>query len=71
MPGGTRWSGGGKLPVDGASRTVTCPHCSAANYLPDGLWLQLNPTPRVQAFFLVCDEPELAPPASSEMSLFD
>ena len=45
----------GALKVDGSTRTVTCSHCDQANYLPDGLWNQMNPVPRVQTFFLVCD----------------
>jgi hypothetical protein len=46
---------GAGLKVDGSSRSVTCGHCDAANYLPDGLWHQVNPVPRPRPFFLVCD----------------
>ncbi|HTR51262.1 MAG TPA: hypothetical protein VMJ10_11185 [Kofleriaceae bacterium] len=46
---------GGPLNVDGATRAVTCEHCGASNYLPDGLWQQLAPVPKEQWFFLICD----------------
>jgi len=46
---------GGGLPVDGAARSVACQYCSASNYLPDGLWNQLNPVPKPHAWFLICD----------------
>ena len=46
---------GGGLPVDGSHRQVSCPYCQAANYLPDGLWQQVNPVPKVQVFFLICE----------------
>jgi hypothetical protein len=46
---------GGALQVDGSERSVTCSYCSAPNYLPDGLWQQLNPVPTARVFFLVCE----------------
>jgi DNA-directed RNA polymerase subunit RPC12/RpoP len=46
---------GGALQVDGSERTVTCSYCSSSNYLPDGLWQQLNPVPTASVFFLVCE----------------
>lgn len=46
---------GGGLKVDGSTRSVECEYCKAANYLPDGLWNQINPVPKPQAWFLVCD----------------
>ncbi len=49
---------GGALEVDGASRQVTCRYCDAANYLPDGLWLQLRPVPTPEPFFMICEYDE-------------
>ncbi len=46
---------GGTLRVDGSTRTVACDHCSQPNYLPDGLWQQLNPVPKGELFFLICE----------------
>jgi hypothetical protein len=46
---------GGTLRVDGSTRAVACEHCGQSNYLPDGLWTQINPVPKEQVFFLVCD----------------
>ena len=46
---------GGSLTVDGTARAVICSYCSASNYLPDGLWQQLNPVPVPIVFFLVCE----------------
>ena len=46
---------GGSLHVDGAKRLVTCEFCKNDNYLPDGLWQILNPVPKPQTFFLVCE----------------
>ncbi len=59
---------GGGLEVDGSTRTVTCAYCNASNYLPDGLWQQLNPVPTMQAFFMVCeyDEASLSSQHSAE-----
>jgi hypothetical protein len=51
---------GGGLQVDGSQRSVTCAFCQASNYLPDGLWQELNPVPTVQAFFMVCEYDELS-----------
>ncbi len=60
---------GGSLQVDGSSRLVTCKFCSADNYLPDGLWQLLNPVPKPEVFFFVCEyenEVERAARASRE-----
>ena len=46
---------GASLHVDGAKRLVTCEFCKNDNYLPDGLWQILNPVPKPQTFFLVCE----------------
>ncbi len=46
---------GGGLKVDGSRRSVECEYCKAANYLPDGLWNEINPVPKPHAWFLVCD----------------
>ncbi len=46
---------GGGLRVDGKERTVTCSYCKGSNYLPDALWLRLNPVRTVQTFFLVAE----------------
>lgn len=43
------------LAVDGTTRLVACQFCEASNYLPDGLWRQLNPVPKVVQWFLVAD----------------
>jgi len=45
---------GGGLTVDGSSRAVSCQFCNQSNYLPDGLWRQLNPVPKPAVFFLIC-----------------
>jgi DNA-directed RNA polymerase subunit RPC12/RpoP len=50
---------GGGLQVDGSSRSVTCRYCDASNYLPDGLWLQLNPAPTAEVFYLICEDSPL------------
>ncbi len=49
---------GGGLKVDGSERMVGCQHCEASCYLPDGLWRELNPVPRVRDIALVCEIPE-------------
>jgi hypothetical protein len=46
---------GGGLQVDGSIRAVACSYCGNSNFLPDGLWNQLHPVPKPQAFFLVCE----------------
>lgn len=46
---------GGHLQVDGSTRMISCQFCSASNYLPDGLWLQLRPIPTTAPFFVVCE----------------
>jgi Zn finger protein HypA/HybF involved in hydrogenase expression len=46
---------GGSLRVDGSKRLVACEFCKNDNYLPDGLWQILNPVPKPQTFFLVCE----------------
>lgn len=48
------------LTVDGRTRAVTCQYCQASNYLPDGLWQQLNPVPKATVWFMICDYDELA-----------
>ena len=44
---------GAGLQVDGSSRNVTCQFCEAGNYLPEGLWRQLNPVPTASYFYLL------------------
>jgi len=46
---------GGALQVDGSKRLVACQYCSNENYLPDGLWQLLNPVPKPELFYLVCE----------------
>ena len=43
------------LSVDGTKRTVECQYCQASNYLPDGLWRELNPVPVMSEYYLVCE----------------
>jgi uncharacterized CHY-type Zn-finger protein len=43
------------LRVDGCKRTVECSYCQASNYLPDGLWRELNPVPVMREYYLVCE----------------
>ncbi len=46
---------GGGLSVDGSARTVECPYCQSSNYLPDGLWRELNPVPVMSEYYVVWD----------------
>ncbi|MBI5534576.1 MAG: hypothetical protein HY898_17755 [Deltaproteobacteria bacterium] len=46
---------GAGLRVDGAKRMVGCEFCNVDNYLPDGLWQMLNPVPKPETFFLICE----------------
>jgi hypothetical protein len=43
---------GGSLPVDGTTRLVACTFCQTRAYLPDDLWLSLNPVPKPEPWFL-------------------
>lgn len=47
---------GAGLEVDGTSRNVTCQYCDSSNYLPEGLWRQLNPVPTVSYFNLILED---------------
>ncbi len=58
---------GAGLPVDGTKRLATCQYCQAGNYLPDGLWQELNPVPKPHTWFLVCELDEAALHAARPM----
>ncbi len=47
---------GAGLEVDGTSRNVTCQYCDSSNYLPEGLWRELNPVPTVSYFNLILED---------------
>ncbi len=44
---------GGALSVDGSERRVRCTYCESDNFLPDSLWKELHPQPKVQEIFVV------------------
>lgn len=44
------------LEVDGSERIVTCKSCDSKVYLPDDLWLALNPAKTVDRWYVMTDE---------------
>jgi len=44
---------GGKLPVDGTKRVVTCTYCKSSSFIPDALWLRMHPAAKRRWFYVV------------------
>lgn len=48
---------GAPLDADGKNRILRCSYCGADSYLPDALWLRLNPASRRIPWFVVLSRP--------------
>lgn len=46
---------GAPMQIDGKERLFNCKHCNGQIYIPDDLWLRLNPAVVTQSWFIVLD----------------